>query len=419
MERARKGGITKEMKIVAGGEGVSPEVVRRLVAEGKVVIPSNTRRDGVKPVGIGEGLSVKINANIGASPDASDMVGELKKLEHCVKYGADTFMDLSNSGDLDGMRKVLLKRSSMPMGTVPIYQAVKEAGRPEDLSADILLEAIERQARDGVDFMTVHAGIRREQLPLLKGRLAGVVSRGGCFLVRWMSHHKKENPLYTGFDELLEIAAKYDVTLSLGDGLRPGCIADATDRAQIAELKVIGGLVKRAWERDVQVMVEGPGHIPINEIKKNVELEKRYCNGAPFYVLGPIVTDSALGYDHISGAIGGALAGYYGADLLCYVTPKEHLGLPEGGDVKEGILAFKIAAHSANVARGLVKARERDDSISRARHSFDWKRQLELSFDAERVKKLRSGLPLDTKYCSMCGSKYCPVRLFRKVREEL
>lgn len=405
--------IIEEVAEVAKFEGIEPEKLRRLVLEGRVVIPRNPIHSP-KPLGIGEGLRVKINANIGSSPDRADVNEEIEKARISIKYGADTVMDLSSGGDIDSIRKVIIKNVDVPLGTVPIYQSAIDLIRKNalmDLTSDKIFNDIEKQAKDGVDFMTVHCGVNRESVSRLKAskRLTSVVSRGGSFLISWMLHKDKENPLYEDFDYLLEIAKKYEVTLSLGDGLRPGCIADASDKTQIQELIVIGELVDRAREKDVQVMVEGPGHVPLDQIEANVRMEKTICKSAPFYVLGPIVTDIAPGYDHITSAIGGALAAYYGADFLCYVTPAEHLSLPMIEDVKTGVIASKIAAHAADLAKG--KDWNLDNEMSKARKALDWKEMFKIALDPEKAKDVRGRLkPKKPEVCSMCG-EFCAMKI--------
>jgi len=376
---AREGKITKEMKYVASVENISPEILRKNIAQGTVIIPANINHKNLKPIAIGQGVKTKINANIGASKVRACIEEELEKLRLCMKYGADTVMDLSTSGNLNEIRQEIINESTIPIGTVPTYQAVEEKQTIENLKPEDWLDVIEQQAKQGIDFMTIHAGVLQKTLPLLKNRLTGVVSRGGAILVRWMKANKKENPLYTQFEQICDIFEKYDVAFSLGDGLRPGSLHDATDKAQIAELKILGELTLKAWERNCQVMIEGPGHIPLNEIKLNVELEKKYCHNAPFYVLGPLVTDIAPGYDHITSAIGAAVAGMHGADYLCYVTPAEHLGLPTPEMVKQGIITYKIAAHAADIAKNLPNAKDRDNELSKARFNFDWEKQFNLS----------------------------------------
>jgi phosphomethylpyrimidine synthase len=413
---AQKGEISPQMHKVAELEKVAPEVIRQGILEGTIVISQNKRRTNVKPLGIGKNLRTKINANLGTSKDLCDLNLELQKLKIAVEAGADAVMDLSTGGDIDGVRKVILEHSPVALGTVPIYQAAIEAGRDKGhlsrMSAEDILRVIERHAADGVDFVTVHCGVTQESVGRLKaqGRLMDVVSRGGAFLVEWMIYNKKENPLYEYYDDLLKIALKYDLTLSLGDGLRPGALADATDRAQIQELITLGELTQRAWDAGVQVIIEGPGHVPLDQIQANVLLEKRLCQGAPFYVLGPLVTDVAPGYDHITGAIGGAIAAMAGADFLCYVTPSEHLRLPTLEDVKEGVIASKIAAHAADIAKGIPGAMEWDIAMSRARKALDWEQQIALSVDPKRAREFRqSAQPVLSDVCTMCG-EYCAIK---------
>ncbi len=408
LKKSRENKITKEMRIVAKAEKHSLDFIRKNIANGKIVIPANKFHKNLKPIGIGYRLKTKINANIGTSPYKYNINEELEKLKISVKHGADVVMDLSTGGDLNKIRKTLIKNSPIPFGTVPIYQTVVENDLL-NINSDNLLDTIELQAKQGVDFVTVHAGLTRNAIPLLKRRLTGVVSRGGSFLVKWMKHHKKENPLYSNYEALLDIAHKYDLTLSLGDGLRPGSIKDATDKAQIHELKILGKLTKRAWEKDVQVMIEGPGHVPINQIEKNIKMQKKYCYNAPFYVLGPLVTDIAPGYDHITGAIGGALAGYYGADFLCYLTPAEHLRLPSIDDVKEGVIVTKIAAHAADIAKGIKGAIDRDHLISKYRKQFDWEKQFSLAIDPDKARSYRKESKIKDKVCTMCG-EFCSMK---------
>jgi phosphomethylpyrimidine synthase len=417
MKLAKKRKITQEMEAVARAEGIEAERIRRGVANGRIVIPKNVNREEISPVGIGEGLRVKVNANIGTSSDFASISDEIEKAEAAVKYGADAIMDLSTGGDLEKIRHEIMK-VPVPLGTVPIYEAgtkaIKKRGSIVDMSDDDLFNVIEKQAKEGVDFMTLHAGLNTESLEVVlkEGRTTGIVSRGGSFLAAWMIHNKKENPLYSDYDYLLELAKEYDVTLSLGDALRPGCIKDATDNAQIKELLILGELTKRARDAGVQCMVEGPGHVPLNEIEANIKMQKKICDGAPFYVLGPLVTDIACGYDHITGAIGGAVAGFAGADFLCYVTPSEHLALPDVQDVRDGVIAFKIAAHAADIARGVD--RERDFEMSKARFGLDWERQLEFCIDPERAKACRGErVPHDSEVCSMCG-EFCAMKIVKE-----
>ncbi|HJX61648.1 MAG TPA: phosphomethylpyrimidine synthase ThiC, partial [Dehalococcoidia bacterium] len=380
---ARQGKITDAMRRVAEREGLEPEVVRQEVARGRMVIPANVSHLAMKldPLGIGTACSIKINANIGNSAVTSNIDQELDKLHNAVHYGADTVMDLSTGGDIDAIRAAIVQASTVPIGTVPIYQAITMRDRLEDLTPDDFLEMIEHQAQQGVDYMTIHAGILLEYLPLVSKRVTGIVSRGGSLLAQWMFYHHKQNPLYERYDDICDIFRRYDVTFSLGDSLRPGCLADASDEAQFAELRTLGELTLRGRAKECQVMVEGPGHVPLNQIEYNVKLQQELCDEAPFYVLGPLVTDIAPGYDHITSAIGATMAGYAGASFLCYVTPKEHLGLHDLDDVREGVIAYKIAAHAADVARGRPGARARDDELSRARYDFDWEKQFALSLD--------------------------------------
>ena len=416
MVEAQKGIITKEMKRVALEEGVSPGWLREKLASGRVVIPANRNHRGLKPIGIGEGLRIKVNTNLGTSSDHCDLEEELRKVEVSIEAGTDTVMDLSTGGDITAIRKEILKHTPIPLGTVPIYQAAVKAIRKRKalakMRAEDLFEVIEAQAEEGVDFMTVHCGVTQHTVERLRRdrRVMGVVSRGGSFLVEWMIYNGQENPLYEQYDRLLEIAKKHDVTLSLGDGLRPGCLADATDRAQVSETILLGELTERAWAEGVQVIIEGPGHVPLDQIEANVLLEKRLCKGAPFYVLGPLVTDISPGYDHITCAIGGAIAGRAGADFLCYVTPSEHLKLPSVEDVKEGIIATRIAGHAADIARGNRKALERDLDMARARKSFDWQKQIELSIDPEKAKRYHEeGKSAEEEVCTMCG-EFCAIK---------
>jgi phosphomethylpyrimidine synthase len=424
MAAARNGEMTDAMRVVARREGLDVEVVRSEVARGRLIIPANIRHlaGKLEPMGIGKVASVKINANIGNSAVTSSIEEELEKLHLAVRYGADTVMDLSTGKDIDAVREAIIGASTVPIGTVPIYQAVLMGKELEELTANDLLDAIEHQARQGVDYMTIHAGILLEHLPLVYGRVTGIVSRGGSLHAVWMMHHRRQNPLYERYDDLLEILRAYDVTISLGDSLRPGSVHDASDRAQFAELETLGELTKRAWARDVQVMVEGPGHIPMHEIEMNVRKQKEICLEASFYTLGPLVTDIAPGYDHITSAIGAAMIGWYGADMLCYVTPKEHLGLPNADDVRQGVIAYKIAAHSADIARGRKGARDRDDALSRARYAFDWNEQFRLSLDPERAREYHDEtLPAEyfksAEFCAMCGPKFCSMHHSRTIDE--
>ena len=416
MHYARQGVLTPEMKRVAEREQVEPDFVRTEVARGRMVIPANVRHASLDPMGIGINAKTKINANIGNSAITSNIEEELAKLHTAVHFGADTVMDLSTGGGIDEIRAAIVAASPVPIGTVPIYQAVQQVTRVEDLTADDLIDNIEHQAEQGVDYMTVHCGVLYEYLPMVQHRITGIVSRGGALHAQWMVHHRKQNPLYVHYDKILEIARKHDVTLSLGDGLRPGCLADASDPAQFAELKTLGELTRKAWEKDVQVMVEGPGHIPFDQIAMNVERQIEECDEAPFYVLGPLVTDIAPGYDHITSAIGATAAGTAGAAMLCYVTPKEHLGLPDAEDVKQGVIAYKIAAHAADVARHRRGARDRDDALSRARFAFDWNEQFRLSLDPDTARRMHDEtLPAEgyktAAFCSMCGPKFCSMNV--------
>ncbi|MFW6036166.1 MAG: phosphomethylpyrimidine synthase ThiC [Halothermotrichaceae bacterium] len=417
MEIARSGKTNWVMEKVAEDEGVEIEVVRRGVAEGTIVIPYNLLHKKVKPRGIGEGLSVKINANIGTSEGYSDIAGELEKLKIAVNNGADAVMDLSTGYKINKTRKKIIEQSIVPVGTVPIYQATVETQQSGemivDMTVDDIFKVIKEQALDGVDFITVHCGLTRKAVEHLQkeGRLSDIVSRGGSFLTGWMVHNNRENPLYEYYDRLLGIAHKYDITLSLGDGMRPGCLADATDRSQVYELLVLSELVDRARDAGVQTMVEGPGHVPFDQIETNIKLEKELCKGAPFYVLGPLVTDIAPGYDHITAAIGGTMAAVSGADFLCYVTPAEHLGLPTIDDVKKGVVASKIAAHAADVANGNKEAILRNRKMAKARKSLDWKEQINLSIDPEITEKLRQTHNIEEKdVCAMCG-QYCALKI--------
>src|SRR5246500_1641408 len=422
MHYARLGVITEEMEYVARKEKLSPELVRDEVAAGRMIIPANINHPELEPMAIGVASLCKINANIGNSAITSNVDEELKKLHTAVHFGADTVMDLSTGGGLHEIREAILRHSPVPIGTVPIYEAVSRVKRIEDLNADLMLEVIEELAQQGVDYMTIHAGVLVQYLPLISKRITGIVSRGGAILAQWMAHHHKQNFLYERFDDISKVLKKYDVSYSLGDGLRPGCIADASDEAQFAELRTLGELTSKAWEHDVQVMIEGPGHIPLDKIKEQVDKENELCDGAPFYTLGPLVTDIAPGYDHITSAIGAAMIGWHGASMLCYVTPKEHLGLPNEKDVKDGIIAYKIAAHAADIARHRPGARDRDDAISHARYTFDWDKQFALSLDPDTARGMHDEtLPDDyykeAAFCSMCGPKFCSMNWSSKVDE--
>jgi len=409
LESAKKGIITKDIKIVAEKEGIDTNRLVQRIAAGEIVIPKSTKHK-FSPVGIGSNLMVKVNANIGTSPKDADIKKELRKLSIAIKAGADAVMDLSTGGDLNKIRRTIIKESSVPAGTVPVYQVMVEKKYIARISKEDILNTIRIHGEQGVDFITVHCGFTRDCIPLLKNRVTGVVSRGGTFIMRWMQHHRMENPLFEYYDEVLDIAKEYDMTLSLGDGLRPGCIADATDKAQIKELKNLGMLAKKASERGVQAMIEGPGHVPLNQIEKNMKLQKKYCKNAPFYVLGPLVTDIAPGYDHITCAIGGTLAAYYGASFLCYVTPAEHLSLPTEDDVKEGVIAAKIAAHAADVARGHKKALDWDRRMSISRKKLDWESMISLSVDPEKARKYREHSKINKdEECTMCG-EFCVMK---------
>jgi phosphomethylpyrimidine synthase len=424
IESARKNVTTPEMEFVARREELDPELIRSEVARGRMVIPANkvhlTRK--LEPMAIGVASKCKINANIGNSAVTGKLEDELEKLHTAVHFGSDTVMDLSTGGNIDNIRQGIIDASPVPIGTVPIYQAIQDVKDVPDLTPKQLLDMVERQAKQGVDYMTIHAGVLMEYLPLTTKRVTGIVSRGGSLLGAWMIARHEQNPWYTHFDELCEIMRAYDVTYSLGDGLRPGCLADANDQAQFAELKTLGELTLKAWAHNCQVMIEGPGHIPMHLVKMNVDKEREECHEAPFYVLGPLVTDIAPGYDHITSAIGAALAGEAGAAMLCYVTPKEHLGLPNKDDVRQGVIAYKIAAHAADVARGRKGARDRDDALSKARFEFDWNKQFELSLDPETARSMHDEtLPQEVfkgaKFCSMCGPKFCSMRVTQDIRK--
>ncbi len=418
---AKKGIITKEMEYVANIENISAELIRQEIERGRLIIPANINHTNLKPMGIGIATRTKINSNIGSSSLASSIDEEVEKVKVSIKYGADTIMDLSTGGDLDEIRTAVIQASSVPIGTVPIYQILYDVKNDIlQLDIDTMLSVLKKQAKQGVSYFTIHCGFLLSHMPFVAKRKMGIVSRGGSLMASWMMHYHKENPFYEYFDEILKICQEYDVSLSLGDSLRPGCLADASDEAQFAELKVLGELAKRAWKADVQVMIEGPGHVPLNQIERNVELQKQYCNHAPFYVLGPLVTDIAAGYDHIASAIGACVAAWKGVAMLCYVTPKEHLGLPNAKDVREGILAYKIAAHAADIARGRIGARDRDDAMSDARYAFDWNKQFELALDPDRAREYHDeALPQevfkDAEFCSMCGPKFCSYKISQDI----
>jgi phosphomethylpyrimidine synthase len=419
LEAARAGRITEAMAAVAADEGLEPEEIRELVAAGRVVIPANPAHRGLRPVGVGERLRVKVNANIGSSPDRADAAEEKAKLEAALAAGADAVMDLSTGGDLVALRRQVLENSPVMVGTVPIYQAAVEVtaqGRGiVDMTVEEMLAVVEAQAAEGVDFMTLHCGVTRAALEQLRqeGRVTDIVSRGGSFLACWMLANQAENPLYQHFDRLLEICRAHDVTISLGDGLRPGCLADAGDRAQVMELITLGELTQRAWAAGVQVMIEGPGHVPLDQVQAQVQLQKRICHGAPFYVLGPLVTDVAAGHDHVACAIGGALAAWAGADFLCYVTPSEHLALPGPEEVYRGVVTTRIAAHAADIARGNPRAIARDRAMAEARRRMDWEAMMQLCLDPATARAIREkNPPAEEEVCTMCG-QYCAVRLMR------
>ncbi len=428
LQAAQAGAISDEVKSVAEAEGQDADFISKEIAAGRLIIPANKLhlKSNLAPIGIGRALTTKVNANIGTSSVRSSIEAEIEKMQVALAAGADAIMDLSTGGNLDDTREQLLARCPAPFGTVPIYQVI-EGRNVEDINSQIILETIEKQAKQGVDFFTIHAGVLKEHLPLLEKRTAGIVSRGGALLAKWVLYHNRQNPLYEMFDDLCGILAEYDISFSLGDGLRPGCIADATDDAQIAELRTLGELTQRAQENGCQVMVEGPGHVPFDQIQYNMEIQQEICCGAPFYVLGPVVTDIAPGYDHITSAIGGTAAAFYGASFLCYVTPREHLGLPNTDDVRAGVIAAKIAAHSADVARGLKGAAEQDKSLSIARANLDWKTHLAESLDPQTAEKMHrevcegiapEQLP-SADYCSMCGRNWCSVRINKEIRQAI
>lgn len=410
-EAAVAGTITPAMIRAAQKENVTPEFLREGLARGTIVLPANMGHQHLDPIAIGTGVRVKINANIGTSPHDINLDKEKAKLAAALRYGAHTVMDLSTGGDLNAIRRELLAQCPVPFGTVPIYQVMAEAKRLEDIRGEDMIEAVRLHAQQGVDFVTVHCGVTRPALKLLNKRVTGVVSRGGSLLVAWMRRFQQENPLYAYFDELLHIARTYDVTLSLGDGLRPGCLADAGDKAQFHELKILGELTQRAWAAGVQVIIEGPGHVPFHQIRKNIRLQQKYCHGAPFYVLGPLVTDVAAGYDHIAGAIGGTLAASLGAAFLCYVTPAEHLKLPEVQDVIDGVIASRIAAHAADIARGLPGAADWDLKMSQARRALDWETQIALAMNPEKARTYRELSQARDDQCTMCG-RFCAMKVF-------
>ncbi len=420
---ARKGIVTEEMEYVANREQLSPGTVLDEIARGRLIIPANINHSNLEPMCIGVASSCKVNSNIGNSATTSGIEAELEKLRYSIKYGADTVMDLSTGGDIPRIRKKIIRTSPVPIGTVPIYEALTRVnGKIQDLTWPIMRDVIEEQAQQGVDYMTIHAGVLIQYVPMAVKRVTGIVSRGGALLAEWMVGHHQQNLLYENFDEICRIFQKYDVSFSLGDGLRPGSLADASDAAQFAELQTLGELTLKAWEYDVQVMIEGPGHIPMDEIKLQVDMENELCHEAPFYTLGPLVTDIAPGYDHITSAIGAAMIGWHGASMLCYVTPKEHLGLPNKEDVKQGLIAYKIAAHAADVARHRPGARAWDDALSKARYEFDWNRQFELALDPETARSMHDEtLPEEgyksAKFCSMCGPNFCSMNVSSQVAD--
>jgi len=424
MHYARQGMVTEEMEFVAKRENLDAQTIRSELARGRMIIPANVRHLELEPMAIGIAAKCKINANIGNSATTSNIDQELEKLHAAVHFGADTAMDLSTGGNIHEIREAILRHSPVPIGTVPIYEALSRVSRVRDLTPEIMLEVIEEQAAQGVDYMTIHAGVLREYIPMTRQRITGIVSRGGAILAQWCVENSRQNFLYTHFEEICKIFQKYDVSFSLGDGLRPGCLADASDAAQFAELNTLGELTRKAWEYDVQVMIEGPGHVPMDQIKLQVDKEIEMCQEAPFYTLGPLVTDIAPGYDHITSAIGAAMIGWHGASMLCYVTPKEHLGLPDKNDVRQGIIAYKIAAHAADVARHRPGARDRDDAISYARFLFDWNKQFDLSLDPEMARSmhdetLANETYKDAAFCSMCGPKFCSMNTTQVMEKQL
>ncbi len=425
MHYARKGMITREMEFVAVREQVTPAFVRDEIASGRAVLPSNVNHPESEPMVIGRNFLVKVNANIGNSAVSSSIDEEVEKLTWSVKWGADTVMDLSTGNNIHQTREAIIRNSPVPIGTVPIYQALEKVkGRPERLDLSVFLETLHEQAEQGVDYFTIHAGVRLRYIPMTARRLTGIVSRGGSIMAKWCLHHHKENFLYEHFDEISKLLARYDVAYSLGDGLRPGCIKDANDEAQFAELATLGELTRVAWDRDVQVIIEGPGHVPIHKIKENMDEQLRLCHGAPFYTLGPLTTDIAPGYDHITSAIGAAIIGSHGTAMLCYVTPKEHLGLPDKEDVKQGMIAYKIAAHAADLAKGHPGAQDRDDALSKARFEFRWEDQFNLAMDPEIARQYHDAtLPADgaktAHFCSMCGPKFCSMEITQQIRASL
>ena len=420
LEHARQGTITPEMERVAAREQhLTAAQIREEVAAGRMIIPANIVHlaMGLDPMAIGRASLTKVNANMGASPVSSGIDEELEKLHWSLKWGADTVMDLSTGGDLNACRTAIIRESTVPIGTVPIYSMIIDK-KIEDLSYTMIMEELENQAKQGVDYFTIHAGVLHEHIPYIKDRLIGIVSRGGSLLAKWMIHHNKQNPMYECFDDICDLMRQYDVSFSLGDGLRPGGLADATDEAQIRELEVLGELTERAWAKGVQVMVEGPGHVSFDQIEYNMKLQRTLCHGAPFYVLGPLVTDMFPGYDHITSCIGATAAAYHGASMLCYVTPKEHLGLPKKDDVKQGCVAYKISAHSADIALGIPSSRDNDDELTKARAALNWQKHFDLSFDPDLARALHDeDLDVDTDFCAMCGHDWCSVRISKEIQE--
>ena len=420
---ALSGTITPEMIAVAESEFLEPEFIRREIAEGRLVIPANKihLQKKLQPIGIGIALRTKINANLGNSALSSDAQCEIAKVQYAIKYGADTVMDLSTGSDIDFIRQRIIDEVSVPVGTVPLYQVCEELEDILDMTPQYFLDAVEHQAKQGVDYMTIHAGLLQKHLPMIDSRLAGIVSRGGSLTAKWMVAHRRENPFYEHFDPLCEIMREHDVCWSIGDGLRPGCLHDASDAAQFGELDTMGELTVRAWKHGCQVMIEGPGHVPLDQIEMNIKRQIEVCRGAPFYVLGPVVCDIAPGYDHITSAIGATLAAYHGAAMLCYVTPKEHLGLPNMEDVRQGVVAYKIAAHAADVARKRPHARDRDDAMARARFAFDWENQFRLSLDPERAREYygesRTSSDCGERFCTMCGPKFCAMKTTQELKQ--
>ncbi|MCH9681554.1 MAG: phosphomethylpyrimidine synthase ThiC [Deltaproteobacteria bacterium] len=423
MHYARQGILTEEMRYVAIREQVEPEFVRKEIAEGRAIIPANVNHPETEPMIIGRNFLVKINANIGNSAVSSSIEEEVEKLQWAARWGADTVMDLSTGSNIHETREWIVRNSPVPIGTVPIYQALEKVnGKPEDLDIDVFMETLVEQAEQGVDYFTIHSGVRLPFIPMTKNRVTGIVSRGGSIMAKWCLHHHRENFLYTEFERICEVMKKYDVSFSLGDGLRPGCIADANDEAQFAELRTLGELTKIAWKHDVQVMIEGPGHVAMDKIKENMDLQLEHCHEAPFYTLGPLTTDIAPGYDHITSAIGAAMIGWFGCAMLCYVTPKEHLGLPDKEDVKAGVIAYKIAAHAADLAKGHPGAQARDDALSKARFEFRWNDQFNLSLDPVTARAYHDQtLPAEpaktAHFCSMCGPHFCSMKLSQDIRE--